>query len=547
MKNKYKLFLVLTSTLIIVFSACKNDTTTNENNANISMDNNQSSESIAHDKEITQDHEKTKEDIIAKYKADGLVFNINYTAITKYPESLENEEFIVPDFITIIGSESFKGNKYLKKVVLPETIKEIEWSAFQESCIEEINIPDSLDAIGDFAFCKCPNLTTVHASEEMIEKILGGRFSFMHTPFAENYAKKKFIESGKQAELDTYSTKIPYDTSIQYKTNQSSNMVNGGQIIDVNDYIYYTNGRLLNRIDKQGNKSELIFESIVLKLYLYNDEIYYSGYDKDNDMYGIFQLNKITFENNLILEGYTDSFVIYNDIIFYTNYTDTNTNELYLYSYNMNTKENIFIDRNLAAVRDRDNIVIYNDKIIYALSDNNYGEILMQYDISKAKSCELENKSTLFNLRGGFTSAKMQMYNNKLFATFNGAVYKATIDKGINWEQIIPRLDDEGYIYQLCVTDNYIFFFTNQFMLSNDVHYYHIFRMKHDGSEITNIYDSEEENTDGGSTGIYARMYIAEDRIFLFKFGHQAIVLDFNGNVLDWNISTNKYIKYHSI
>ncbi len=222
-------------------------------------------------------------------------------------------------------------------------------------------------------------------------------------------------------------------------------------------------------------------------------------------------------------------------IVFYTSHTDTNG--LLLYSYNMNNKENIFINENLANVRDRDNIVIYKNKIIYALSDNNYGEILMQYNIDEAKSYELENTSNLFNFRGGFTSAKMQIYNNELFANFSGAIYKAAIDEGIKWEQIIPRLDDEGHIYQLCVTDNYVFFFTNQFMLSSDIHYFHIFRMKHDGSEITNIYDSEEHNTDGGSTGAYARMYIVEDKIFLFN--DRKTVLDFNGNVLIWDMSTN--------
>ncbi len=521
MKNKYKLILTLILALIITLSACKDD---------MEMVDNQSTDSVEH-----TESSESKEDIIAKYKAEGIVFNVNYTAITKYPETRENEEFIVPDFIKIIGSEAFKGNTYLKKVVLPENIAEIEWSAFQESCIEEINIPDSLNTIGDFAFYKCMNLTTVHVSEEMIEKILGGRFSFMRTPFAENYAKKKFIESGKQAKLDSYSAIIPYDTSTQYRTNQSSNMVNGGQIIEVNDYIYYTDGKSLNRIDKQGRKSELVLESSAYKLYLYNDEIYYSGYDEDNDIYGIFNLNKITFESSLILESYTDSFVIYDDIIFYTSYTDTNG--LLLYSYNMNNKENIFINENLANVRDRDNIVIYKDKIIYALSDNNYGEILMQYNIDEAKSYELENTSNLFNFRGGFTSAKMQTFNYEIYAQFNGGVYKATIEENIKWEQIIPRLDDEGHIYQLCVTDNYIFFFTNQFLISNDIHYFHIFRMKHDGSEITNIYNSEEHNTDGGSTGAYARMYIVEDKIFLFN--DRKTVLDFNGNVLNWDMSTN--------
>ena len=59
--------------------------------------------------------------------------------------------------------------------------------------------------------------------------------------------------------------------------------------------------------------------------------------------------------------------------------------------------------------------------------------------------------------------------------------------------------------------------------------------MKHDGSEVTNIYNSEERNTDGGSTGIYAKLYIIEDKIFLIHSGYYT-VLNFDGNVLDWEM-----------
>ncbi len=360
----------------------------------------------------------------------------------------------------------------------------------------------------------------------------------MDTPFAENYAKKKFIESGKQSKLDSYSIINPYDKLIQYNTNNSANLVNGGQILDVDEYIYYVYNGPLKRIDKKGNNIELVKESGAYKLYKYNDEIYYYGYEKINDLYGIFHLNKSTFESSLVLECTTDSFVISNDIIFYTTYdedkADTTKNGLMLNSYNMNTKELTFINDNLADARDRDNIVIYKNKIIYAISGEKNGEILMQYDIDEKNSYKLENVSTPINFNGSFTSAKMQVSNDELYAQFNGSIYKATIKEDISWEQIVPRLDDKGYIYQLCVTDNYIFFYTNFYILDSDTHYFHIFRTKLDGSEITNIYDSKEHGTDGGSTGIYAKMYIAEDKIFIFN--EVKTVLDLDGNILDWDI-----------
>ena len=182
MKNSYKLILVSVLALIITLSGCKSDLKTNTDNPENEIED---KESQYPDGEEDKNSDETKESIIEKYKLEGIVFNDDYTAIIKYPETKEDEEFIVPDFIKEIGSEAFKEHKHIKTVVLPEGLTRIDWSAFQKSSLEKINIPDSVTEIGDFAFFDCANLTDVNASEDMIEKILWGRYCLMFTPFAE--------------------------------------------------------------------------------------------------------------------------------------------------------------------------------------------------------------------------------------------------------------------------------------------------------------------------------------------------------------------------
>ena len=74
----------------------------------------------------------------------------------------QDEIVVISDNVTSIGKNSFKGNKYVKKVVLPEGITAIYDYAFQ-GCenLEELNLPTTLQTIGDGAFQNCEKLTTL--------------------------------------------------------------------------------------------------------------------------------------------------------------------------------------------------------------------------------------------------------------------------------------------------------------------------------------------------------------------------------------------------
>ena len=70
---------------------------------------------------------------------DGVLYNADGTVLVRYPGSNSAEEFTVPEGVVSIGEGAFNLAMNLKKVVLPDSLKEIGRHAFKEcSSLEEI-------------------------------------------------------------------------------------------------------------------------------------------------------------------------------------------------------------------------------------------------------------------------------------------------------------------------------------------------------------------------------------------------------------------------
>ena len=81
--------------------------------------------------------------------------------ITDYPED-ETGDFIIPRIllnrsVEIIGESAFE-NSLLDEITIPDSITKIEDFAFSNCVISTLTIPDSVTEIGDFAFYGCTNL-----------------------------------------------------------------------------------------------------------------------------------------------------------------------------------------------------------------------------------------------------------------------------------------------------------------------------------------------------------------------------------------------------
>jgi hypothetical protein len=91
----------------------------------------------------------------------------------------KNSTLNIPDNlgITSIGENVFLKNEKIREITIPVGVIKIEDSAFQESSVERVNLPEGLIEIGNEVFYKCWRLKTL-VLPQSLEKIGDGAFSW---------------------------------------------------------------------------------------------------------------------------------------------------------------------------------------------------------------------------------------------------------------------------------------------------------------------------------------------------------------------------------
>ncbi|MDR2828260.1 MAG: leucine-rich repeat domain-containing protein [Acholeplasmatales bacterium] len=105
-----------------------------------------------------------------------IIYNGNFSMQSFYlPESLI--EIDVTEGITEMLDFTFKNAAYVKKVILPSTLKSIGASAFEYcSSLEDINVPDGVITISYYSFSGCISLKEIFLPSSITE-ILDGAFN----------------------------------------------------------------------------------------------------------------------------------------------------------------------------------------------------------------------------------------------------------------------------------------------------------------------------------------------------------------------------------
>ena len=108
---------------------------------------------------------------------DGILYDINKTAILACPAQLDSKVVHIPEGVTRINDDCFSWNQNIEEVVLPESVTYIGyWSFYKASNLKKINIPKNCELIGQFAF-QYTSLEELTIPKEFEGAILTAAFS----------------------------------------------------------------------------------------------------------------------------------------------------------------------------------------------------------------------------------------------------------------------------------------------------------------------------------------------------------------------------------
>ena len=93
---------------------------------------------------------------------DGVLYNKDKTTLLQYPAGKTGDSFTVPDSVTAIGDYAFYGCSILTSVALPASLTNIGEYAFNGcTALASVKLPTGLTTIGYRAFAACDSLTSV--------------------------------------------------------------------------------------------------------------------------------------------------------------------------------------------------------------------------------------------------------------------------------------------------------------------------------------------------------------------------------------------------
>lgn len=92
------------------------------------------------------------------------------TAVFKFGRASHITSVTIPDSVTSIGDDAFRGCTGLKSITLPDSVKTIGRNAFWGcSSLESVTIPEGVTTIEYCAFSNCPNLREIHISSTVTD------------------------------------------------------------------------------------------------------------------------------------------------------------------------------------------------------------------------------------------------------------------------------------------------------------------------------------------------------------------------------------------
>jgi hypothetical protein len=156
-------------------------------------------------------------------EADGVLYDKHQKTLIAYPGAKEGA-YAIPWGVERIGEKAFERSSGLTEVVIPDSVTDIGYSAFNGSSITGVTIPESIKNIARWTFGKCERLTTVIIPDSVTSigdyaftrcsNLIGATIPNSVTAFGNNvfYLSPAIlaVQEGSYAEQYAKDNEIPY-------------------------------------------------------------------------------------------------------------------------------------------------------------------------------------------------------------------------------------------------------------------------------------------------------------------------------------------------
>ena len=153
----------------------------------------------------------------------------------------------IPESVTSIWDYAFEDCSGLTSVVIPESVTSIGYAAFYGcNSLKSIVIPDSVTSIGGSAFYGCSSLTSVVIPESVT--------SIGYDAFSNCY---KLVEVWNYSELPIEKGKNSYGGVAYYAKQVYTTNIKSKQTVTDDGYIFYEDGEEIYLLGHKGNETSL--------------------------------------------------------------------------------------------------------------------------------------------------------------------------------------------------------------------------------------------------------------------------------------------------